>query len=293
MFRLINVCTKKYLSSAAFKIGSALSFAAGLVCGLPFRRGADSAVSSSAMIAAAAPVIISIAIIVLNITKEWEFRTFANKLAVGHTKVKIFFAELFVALLAGAAVYALFGAGFAAASPKTVFGPRLVPILRISAQMALVGLSLCTMAAVISFICKTHNSALILSIAAIFVMFFISEQLYDFIYRNEINSQIYENYYSSVAADPLAGKYTDPMTGIAVERADFVPMRTVNLAKAAYALDPIGAFDLYANELYPYLDGGVPDRYCLAQRWLPLCSAGLIAALAGLGALAFRKKDVK
>lgn len=287
MYNLLNACVHKYLKSTSARIILAVSFASGLACGFLFQPN-----SSESMMLAAAPVIISVALVVMNISKEWEFRTFANKLIIGHTKEKIFFSELIVALAAGAAVYALFGVGFAAASPKTVFGPRWSAILRISALMALAGLSLCAMAAVISFICKTHNSAMILSLAAIFVMFFVSEQLYEFIFINETRSEVYESYYSNAVADPVTGKYVDPTTGIAVEKEDYVPTRVIKLAKAAYELNPIGALDLYINEIFPYLDGELPDQYNLYPRSLPLCSAGLTAMFAAFGALAFRKKDV-
>ena len=276
MFSLIYSCTKKYLASAELKIGLAAALAAGIICGILFRPGSD-----SAMIVATAPVIISVAVAVMNITKEWEYRTFANKLIVGHTKVKIFFSELLVALAAGMAVYALFGIGFAAASPKTVFVPKWPAIFKISALMTLAGLSLCAMAAVI------------LSFAAIFVMFLTSQQIYEFVFSNEIRSEIYENYYSSLSPDPVTGEYVDPLTGTRVEAEDYVPTRVIKLAKAAYALNPIGAFDLYANELFPYLEGSRPDEWSRYPRSLPLCSLGLTAALTVLGALTFRNKDVK
>lgn len=288
MFSLIYSCTKKYLASAELKIGLAAALAAGIICGILFRPGSD-----SAMIVATAPVIISVAVAVMNITKEWEYRTFANKLIVGHTKVKIFFSELLVALAAGMAVYALFGIGFAAASPKTVFVPKWPAIFKISALMTLAGLSLCAMAAVISFACKSHNPAMILSFAAIFAMFLTSQQIYEFVFSNEIRSEIYENYYSSLSPDPVTGEYVDPLTGTRVEAEDYVPTRVIKLAKAAYALNPIGAFDLYANELFPYLEGSRPDEWSRYPRSLPLCSLSLTAALTVLGALTFRNKDVK
>lgn len=288
MRNLVFACFKKYLASAEFKIGSVISLAAGVICGLIFKNSA-----SSAALAAVAPAAISVAAAVINIAKEWEFRTFANKLIIGHTKVKIFFSELIAALSAGAAIYALFGAGFAAASPKIIFGPNLPAILRISALMALAGLSLCAISSAISFVCKTHNSALVISFAAIFILFFLSEPLSEFVYSNEIQSRIYESYYSGLAADSASGGYIDPATGIELAAADYVPTRVIKLAKAAYAVNPIGALDLYANELLPYLEGGRPDPWSRYPRALPLCSFGLIAAAAGFGAAVFHKKDVK
>lgn len=288
MFNLMNACFKKYLLSAAFRISAAVSLIAGVICGVLFRAG-----SSESLLTASVPVIASVALTVVNISKEWEYRTFANKLTVGHTKGKIFLSELGVALAADAAVYLLFGLGFAAAVPKNVFGIKSTALIRIPAMMMFAGLSLCAMSAAVSFMFKSHNSALIISFAAIFGMFAASEMLYTFIDTNEYRAMFYEQFMSNSVADPESGDRTDLITGIAVKEEDYAPNGFVKLAKTAYALNPIGALDLYSDEIRPYLDGGMPGQYDLYPRSLPLYSLFLIALFTAAGYAAFSGKNVK
>ncbi len=281
MLCLLNASAKNYLHSAGLWAALALSAALGIICGIEFGPGG----SADVQLLGGAPIVISVILAVMSVSKEWECRTFINKIAVGRTKAQVYLSELITGLSASAAVYAAFGLGFAAGH-RDVFGKYALWLLRLGILMTLAGLSISALAIAVSFSAKSHNPALVISLAAVFAMLFFSELAGNFIYKNEIKTEFYTQIYARLEAGADVGMTPEPP-------GDIVSAEKLGRVKFLNALNPIGALDLYSGEALAYLEGRPPDGYERCPKGLPLCSAGLIAVFSMAGLWAFRGKNIE
>lgn len=286
MFNLLNSCMHKYLLSVSLKVAVVFSLVSGLICGLFLHKTGLISISD---LFSVCPIAISIVTIIVNLCKEHEYGTFRNKVTAGHTKGRIFLSELLVSFLTSAVIYMLFAVGFAAAASKYVFKIRSAVLLRIPILMFISCLGISAMAVMIGSLSKTRTSALIMSLAAIFVMFVAAELIDSFLFQHELETEILSN----AGVNPITGEApVDPFTGVTPEANKYVPKSVINAFKFAYALNPLGALDLYANEIIPYLDGELPSQINLYPRSLPRISLLLLIGLSAVGWAAFRKKDL-
>ncbi len=299
MYKLILAGLRRYTHSTLFWICSAMSLAAGLFCGTLYEFDPYLYLL---------PLLICAVLISLTIGREFSDGIFKNKIAVGHTKGRIFLSETILSLAAATLMHLLLTLGMLLLDHK-VF--RFVDWKLLMWIWLCVWLTTLAFSSAFVFISCTVSKRAIASIISMLLVVFLYLLGFETVnaleepeYKESIHFDINED------GERVTATVREPNPKYVGD-----PLRTV--LEVTESISPYGQFlrchDLFSpmlglhfitedNKPYgthrydAFIESGrytPPPEEVQATKLLPLCQLGLTLVLLGSGYLLFCKKDFK
>ncbi len=218
-------------------------------------------------------VLIMAAFAALFLGTEFSQRTIRNKVAIGHSKVSVYFSSLLTCAAGSLIINLAYAAGVTVMG--VIFGGRFGVRYTFFEEMLIVIAADIALSAVLTLFCMLIGNKALCT-AAVLIVFFVTPFI-----AESIDIAVHETEYN------IRREYNDDRTSYAetkVKNEKYLTGAKRFVYTALNNVSPLGQYEQLEN-------GEIYDIF--QYTGYPLCSLGLTAAVSAVGAVIFRRKNLK